>query len=315
VPFKVEDNLRAYMGKGEYASFMSLYGFPMDLAGKIMRPYINMIRGMQMSMQGYASSWDQQNNALLQYNYTEPRLMEAMQSLNPFSARWFPGKTGDRIAKLNVFGGSLEQHQLAGPEFLTGLKQGPSHIFLRREGVYAHARTGDVNPGETIYDYRMTMRADSPMAEYLYRMREKEATYMYDKQLQEDALSNTTRRTISAEALAIRRSQEMRQFGILQNPLYGWASPIGFMWHLPMAPGIAPRDMVAKMVARSKQGGGAGWGAAMHQLNESLAQGASRVLQPHKTSMVVYCPKCGMSNYCGTRCKNPSCRAVQFSRN
>jgi hypothetical protein len=310
VPFKVRDNLRAYMGKGEYAGFMSLYGFPMDLAGSMMKPYINMMRGMQMSMQGYASANDQQGDALRQWNYTEPRLMEAMQSLNPFSAKWFPGKTGERIAKLNVFGGSLEAHQLAGPDYQTGLKQGPSHLFLKRKGVYAFARTGDVNPGETEYNYRMEMRAAQPMAEYLFR--EKEAAFMYDKQLQEDAMNNTMRRTVSAEALQIRRTQEMQSFGIMQNPLFGWASPLGFLWHTPMAPGLAPRDQISKMVARSKHGGGGGWGDSIRRLGDTLTQGATRIAQPHKTAMVVYCPRCNMSNYRGSKCKNPNCRQVQY---
>jgi hypothetical protein len=310
VPFKVKDNLRAYMGKGEYAGFMSLYGFPMDLAGKIMKPYISMMRGMQQSMQGYASSWDMQGDALRQYNYTEPRLLEAMQSLNPFASKWMPGKTGDRIAKLNMFGGSLEQHQLAGEDYLTGLKQGPSHIFQKRKGVYAHARTGDVNPGETDYNYRMEMHAAQPMAEYLYRT--KEASFIYDKNLQEDALNNTMRRTVSAEALAIRRDQEMRGFGILQNSLFGWASPLGFLWHNPAVPGMSPRDSISKMVARSKTGQGGSWLDGVRNLGTNLKTGTSRLVQPHKTAMVVYCPKCGMSNYRGSRCKNPSCKQVLY---
>jgi len=310
IPFKVRENLRAYMGKGEYAGFMSLYGFPMDLAGKIMRPYVSMMRGLQQSMQGYATSWDMQNDALRQYNYTEPRLLEAMQSLNPFASKWIPGKTGDRIASLNKFGGSLEQHQLAGNDYLDGLKQGPSHIFQKRKGVYAHARTGDVNPGESEYDYRMTMHAAQPMAEYLYR--QNEAAFMYDKNLQQDALNNTMRRTVSAEALMIRRNQEMSTFGITQNSIFGFGSPIGFLYHNPLVPGMSPRDSISKMVTRSKQGGGGSWLDGVRNIGTNLKQGASRLVQPHKTYMVVYCPKCGMSNYRGSRCKNPSCHQVLY---
>ncbi|MFN7991437.1 MAG: hypothetical protein U0R44_04745, partial [Candidatus Micrarchaeia archaeon] len=213
VPFSVKDNLRAYMSKGEYTNFMSFYGFPMDLAGKVMRPYVNMMRGMQMSMQGYASRWDSTGDSLRQWNSTEPRLLEAMQSLNPFSFKWFGGKNSERLAKLNGMGGSLERHQLAGNDYMTGLRQAPQDIFLQRKGVYASARTGDANPGETTYNYRMELQADAPMAEYLYRS--KEAAYLYDKGVEKAAMDNTVRRTVSAEALAIRRDQEMRGFGVL----------------------------------------------------------------------------------------------------
>lgn len=313
LPFRVQDNLRAYMGKGEYASFMAFYGFPMNLAGKMIRPYVGMLRGMQMSMQGYASKWDSTGDALRQWNYTEPRVLEAMQSLNPFSFRWFPGKTGDRIAKLNGMGGSLERHQLAGYDYLTGLRQAPQEIFLQKKGVYANARTEDVNPGETYYDYRMTMKADATMAEYLFRT--KEAAYMYDKQLIRDAMDNTTRRTVSAEALAIRRDQELRGFGVLQNSLFGWANPVAFLWHMPMPifpQSLTPKDIVSKYVSRSKYGHGEGFGAGVRRVAEDLARGTSRIMQPHRISMIVYCPRCGMSNYRGSVCKNLSCKQAQY---
>jgi hypothetical protein len=264
-----------------------------------------MMRGMQMSMTGYASSWDQVPDAMRQWNYTEPRLMEAMQSLNPFSSRWMPGKTGERIAKLNVFGGSLEQHQLAGNDFMAGLKQGPSHTFLRRKGVYAFARTGDVNPGETYYDYRMTMRPEAAMAEYLFR--EKEATYLYDDKVRQAAMDNTTRRTVSAETLAIQRDRELRGFGILQNSLFGWANPVAFLWHMPLPifpQSATPKDMIAKAVARHKYGHGATFGDSMRRVGESIYQGATRLTQPQNTHRVARCPRCSTSGYRGSVCKN-----------
>ena len=311
VPFSVKTNLKAYMNKGEYTNFMAFHGFPMDFAGKLLRPYVSMMRGMQMSMTGYASSWDQVPDAMRQWNYTSPRLMEAMQSLNPFSSKWMPGKGGERIAKLNVFGGSLEQHQLAGDDFMSGLKQGPSHTFMKRKGVYAFARTGDVNPGETYYDYRMTMRAEAPMAEYLFR--EKEATYLYDDKIRQAAMDNTTRRTVSAESLAIRRDQELRGFGILQNSLFGWANPVAFLWHMPL-PGVpqsaTPKDMVAKYVARHKFGQGGTFGDSMRRVGESISQGATRLTQPQNTHRVVWCPRCSTSGYRGSTCKN--CRQALY---
>jgi hypothetical protein len=314
VPFNVKDNLRAFMGKGEYMNFtLGPYGFPMDLAGKMLRPYVGMMRGMQMSMQGYASKWDSTGDALRQWNYTEPRVLEAMQSLNPMSFKWFGGKNSETMSKLNVFGGSLERHQLAGHDYMVGLRQAPQDIFLQKKGVYANARTEDVNPGETFYDYRMTMKADAPMAEYLFRS--KEASYMYDKEMYKAAMDNTTRRTVSAESLAIRRDQELRGFGVLQNSLFGWANPLAFIWHMPVPlfpQSATPKEIVAKYVARSKHGYGGGFGSNLKGMAEGMGQGLSKLVQPQKLSMVVYCPKCGMSNYRGSMCKNAACKQAMY---
>ncbi|MFH0737692.1 MAG: hypothetical protein V1827_03325 [Candidatus Micrarchaeota archaeon] len=311
--FKVKDNLRAYMGKAEYASFMASSGFAMDFAGKVMKPYINMMRGMQMSMQGYASSKDSTQDSLRQYNYTEPRVREAMQSLNPFSARWSSGKTGDRIAKLNMMGGSLEAHQLAGPDYQAGLSVAPSDIYLNRKGIYSPARIGEANPQERAYSYRMELLPDAAMAEYA--MRSKEAALIYDKEIQKASMDNTVRRTVSAEALAIRRDQELRGFGMMANPLWGWANPLMFAWHAPvpfMPSWLTPKEQVAKWKTRSIQGGGGSFGDSIQHLGERLGRGVSNAMQPHKISMVVYCPKCGMSNYRGSHCKNPSCKQAQY---
>ncbi|MBU0531958.1 hypothetical protein KKB44_00525 [Candidatus Micrarchaeota archaeon] len=301
--YSVKHNLRAYLDRGEYASFMGMYGFPMDLAGKMMRPYTNMIRGLQMSMQGYASKWDSTPDALRQWNYTQPRILEAMQSINPFSFRWYPGKTSETISKLNKYGGSLEQHQLAGPEFSAGLKQAPQDIFLQRKGAYATARTDAVNPGTSFYNYRHEMQFDAPMAEYLLRTHD--ATYMYDKKVQEAAMNNTVRRTVSAEALAMRRDQELRGFGAMQNPLFGWANPIAFLWHMPVPlypTSLTPRDIVSNYVRRAKHGGGGSYADGLTGVANDLAKGTSKLVQPHRIHMVVYCPKCSRSGYRGSRC-------------
>lgn len=304
--FKVRDNLGAYMSKGEYANFMSLYGFPMDLAGKMMAPYIGMIRGAQMSMQGYASKWDTTDNALRQWNYTEPRLREAMQSLNPFSTRWFSGKTSERIAKLNVWGGSLEQHQLAGPEYYTGLRQAPQDIQTQSKGVYSNARTGEANPATSQYNYRHELQYAEPMAEFLYR--NKEAAYLYDKKVRDAALSTTQRRTVSAEVLAMTRERELRGFGITQNPLFGWASPVGFAWHMPVPfyPQSATlKDITAGMVRRAKHpeaGGGGGWEAAVNRVGQSISTGTKKFFSPGALQRQCHCGRCGRSGMRGGTC-------------
>jgi hypothetical protein len=302
--FSVKDNLGAYMSKGEYANFMTLFGFPMDLAGKMLRPYAGAIRGMQMSMQGYASKWDSTPDALRQWNYTEPRLREALQSMNPFSFKWFGGKTSERVAKLNVFGGSLEQHQLAGHEYLGGLRQAPQDIFLQRKGVYASARTGETNPGASTMDYRANLQYDAPMAEYMWR--NKETSFIHDRKVEEAAMTNTQRRTVGAEALAMRREQELRGFGVMQNPLFGWANPLAFIWHTPVPlfpQSASPKDIVSKMVAKHKHGGGGGsWAASVGNVGESLARGTKNLMRPDLISRQVWCPRCSRSGMRGARC-------------
>ncbi|MDD5171913.1 MAG: hypothetical protein PHF60_02645 [Candidatus ainarchaeum sp.] len=311
LPYALKDNLKAYMGKGEYVNFMASYGWGMDPARALMRPYINMLRGVQMSMQGYASKWDSTGDALRQWNYTPPRIQEAMQSINPFSSRWVPGKTGDRMAKLNVFGGSLERHQLAGPDYQAGLRQAPSDIFLSRKGVYASARTGEANPGASYYNYRSELVLDNKMADYMYRA--KESAFIYDKNVQKSAMETSVRRTVSAEALAIRRDQELRSFGVLQNSLFGWANPVGFIWHMPV-PGfpssLTPRDMATNYMQKSKTGHGRSFSDGIRRMAEGISQGASRMAQPGRMAMIVYCPKCGTPNYRGSSCK--SCKQVQY---
>jgi hypothetical protein len=264
--YDINVNLRAFMEQGTYNSFMAFYGFPMQVAKYAMQPYTNMMRGLQQSMQGYASKWDQREDPLRQWNYTNPRLLEAMQVLNPFSSRpygdgkvfgFIPTGPFSRFAKkLNVFEGSLERRQLAGPDFYGGLGQGPSDIFLQRKGVYASARTGDANPGESFYDYRYNLQADATMAEYLYRARQEgrlaqDAIFLHDEATRKAALDNTTRRQVAIEAHSIRRHQEMYMFGAMKNPVLGYSNPLAFLWHIPIPlwpQQFTPRDIVSNLM-------------------------------------------------------------------
>jgi hypothetical protein len=119
-------------------------------------------------------------------------------------------------------------------------------------------------------------------------------------------MDNTVRRTVSAEALAIRRDQEIRGFGVVQNSLFGWANPVAFLWHMPlplMPSSLTPKDVVAKWVARSKHGYGGSFSDGVKRVSQDLASGGSKFLQPHKLSMIVYCPKCSTSGYRGARCR------------
>jgi len=308
VPYSVKDNLRSYLSKGEYANFMTLYGFPMDVAGKMLMPYQSMIRGMQMAMQGYPSKWDMTGDPMRMWDHTAPRFSEWSQSFNPFSFSWFGGKTSDRIKKLNYWGGSMERSQLAGSDFIRGLAQGPADLMHSRKGIFSNLRTLDCNPGASFYNYRNTLVLDSPMAEYLYRM--KEGAFYHDDGVRKAAMDNTTRRTISAEALAAKREGELRNFGILSNPIYGWASPLTFLMHLPlpfMPPSWTPKDIMSKWAMRAKGGHAPSFTENMRSFAERSSAGITRFFQPGMRDRLVSCPKCGIMNTRGVRCKNPTC--------
>ncbi len=303
--YDIKDNLRAFMDRGQYTNFMAFYGFPLDLAGKIMRPYTSMMRGLQMSMQGYASKWDSTGNALAQWNYTQPRIREAMQSVNPFSFKWFSGKTWDRLAGLNVYGGSLEKHQLAGRDFTKGLLQGPQDIYLTRKGVYSSARTDEANPGISDYDYRHVLNPTVKAAEYAFRMNE--GAFMYDERIRAAAFTNTVNRTVGAEALAMRRNQELYSFGIMQNQMFSLLNPLMPLWHgFPMG-GPSTKDIVSGYLARSKTGGSTSFTQRLQTTVENIGRSVTRAVQPQMLARTTYC--CGTSNYRGSRCRK--CGRVQ----
>jgi predicted RNA-binding Zn-ribbon protein involved in translation (DUF1610 family) len=74
-----------------------------------------------------------------------------------------------------------------------------------------------------------------------------------------------------------------------------------------------PKEIVAKYVARSKHGsGGGGFGSNIKNMAEGMGQGLTKLVQPQKLAMVVYCPKCGMSNYRGSMCKNAACKQALY---
>jgi len=302
--YSVKDNLRAYMNKGEYANFMTIYGFPMDVAAKILMPYQSMVRGMQMSIQGYPSKWDRSGDPMKMWDHTQPRFSEWMQSFNPFSFSWFGGKNSEYIKKLNVFGGSLERSQLAGADFLKGLSQGPQDLFHSRKGIFSNMRTMDANPGASAYDYRSTLQLDAPMGEYLYR--NKEGAFFHDEGVRKAAMDNTVRRTVAAEALALTRERELRHLGVAANPLYGWANPFAFLWHMPVAfvpSSITPKEIVSKWMLRAKGGQPASFTDSMRSFAERSTTGMKQFFQPDLRMRISQCGKCGRSNPRGAKCQ------------
>ena len=300
--YPAEDYLKATMSDTQWKMFKyGPYGLLLNVARRMHQIPASMFGGMQMAMQGYPARMDQTGNPLKPSYETPPRILEALQSLNPFSFEW--GTKGGKItSKLNVWEGSLQRRQLAGPDIMQGVVQAPQDIFGKRVGAFAVARFGEANPGASLYTYGYHLKLDPAMAEWLIRNRD--AVYMYDQEVKEQAYSNTMRRTVSMEALAIRRAQEMRHFGILQNSIYAFANPVFAMWHgLPFTPpSLTLKEQVMKMAQRARSGRGMNLGQSMEDLYQRAANITTRVMHPSKAKLVSYCRKCGRPGYKGQKC-------------
>ncbi len=302
--YQAKEYVRGTMTKSEWYTFNAIHGFPLDIASKMMRPYAQMFGGMQMSMQGMASKWDKSQNPLKTWDYTPTRFAEAGRALNPLSFSWGKSALGQLPKKLNVWEGSLEKHGLAGADIIGGHAQAPQDIFGKRTGTYVVARAFEANPGASIYDYRVNIKVDPTQAEFMHR--NKDSFALMDKETKEQALSYTMNRTVSAEALGIRRSQELMAYGMWQNSLYGWANPLTFIYHLPLPfipPSLSPKDIATNAVRKAKmKEPGRSWAAGVGDMFRDAGQASLRYMQPWKGAMVAFCPVCHKPNYKGSRC-------------
>ena len=304
-----EAYLGAYYNRAEWRNMMwGPYGGTMNLAAKALQPLQSMIGQLQMSMQGYPSSWDSSGSPLRNVDHTDVRFLEALSGLNPLNHT-----TNKYLRSLNVWESSTERRQLAGKAFLEGLTAGPQHVNHLRKGIYTNVREGGWSPSYLHGDYRMETYLDPAMAEYAFRA--KETLYLYDQKWRDQAMNNTMRRTVAAEELAIKRRQELASYGITTNPLFGWATPIAFAWHLPfplVPQSLTPRDLTAKALEKSRGGRGGGVWSAIEGMGRGAYEGTARLLQPRTASKIVYCPYCKTSNFRGTECKNPLCRKPNY---
>ena len=310
--FDAEDYLRGTMTGSQWKVFKyGPYGLVADLATKMQRVPANMFGGMQMAMQGYPSRWDLTGNSLKPWDYTPTRLGEAVKALNPFAADWYWSKDGAEnkyfqkmSGGLNVWEGSMQRRQLTGPDIMKGLGQAPQDVFYKRVGTFGTARMGEANPSASYYDYQYNLKLDPAMAEWM--IRNKDAYYLYDKEVKEQAMSNTMRRTVAVEALAMRRSQELRGFGVFQNSLYGWFCPPMFMWNMPVPgfpPSGSPKELTMGAVRKWRSGGGGRTlGATAKEKMRSSVDTATRVMKPHMAALTGYCRKCGKPLIKGNRC-------------
>ena len=275
----------------EWGIFNVQYGLPIRAARAAFIPFAAATRAFQMSIQGYPSRWDIKESPMKPWNYTNVRFGEAFRAMSPlasFTQFSLPFKipippVGDLVGKIPLvgsalksqifdrfdgkkvdisepWGSSLERSHLAGREFTAGLRQVPQDISFNRVGVFASARTGEANPGGSYYDYRAYLHLDPAMAEYLaYRSGEMSAYFRSQKYVAGQAHTGTIKRTVAAEAKAMRAEEELRGFGMLQNPLYSWFNPALFIWHsglgfIPFLPSLSPHELLQSYAQRKQRG-------------------------------------------------------------
>jgi hypothetical protein len=300
----------AYFSRAERRNFMwGPYGGFMNFASRALKPLQSMMGQLQQSMQGYPSSWDSTGNPLRDVDHTDVRLLEAMQGANVLN------HTSNKYLKwLNGFESSAVRRQVAGDAFGAGLRAGPQHLWHFNKGIYTDVREGGWSRTYLGGDYRMETYADPAMAEYAYRT--KEALYINNTKIREQALNNIVRRTVSAEELAIKRRQELASYGILTNPLFGWATPLGFLYHIPFPvfpQSLTPRDILARQLERARGGQSQGVLGSIQEMGRGAYEGTVRLLQPHMVAKITYCAYCKTSNYRGTECKNPRCNGRKYN--
>jgi hypothetical protein len=215
------------------------------------------------------------------------------------------------IHKMNVFPqGSAETSQLTGYDHQLGLTSrysgsGVSAIYKGADGV---SRNMLANIGASYTDTRANEQMAGTMAEYLMLKGGKmSGYYMNDPMIRKQGLTDTIRRTVSAEALAIRRQQELMGFGITQNTLYSWSNPLLFAWHMGV-PGfpqsLSPKELMSTAVNRWRRGYSSGNLADGMKGYMKRAGGAmNRAFNPSMGSLHRWC-HCGVPGHAPGVCNN-----------
>jgi len=312
-PFPLRANLRAYMDQGEYTNFMAIYGWPALAGRKMIRPYQNIVASFQRSMQGYASRWDSTNDPLRPAgNYTSPRLLEAFRNLNPMSFSWGRNWASQKMSGMNKYESRAEKAQLSGYDFQMGLRQAYSDIQVTYKGAANIARFS-ANPGLSYNDTKFNEQLSPAMAEYaMMKMGPMSGYFKEDPYVRKMAMTDMLNRTVSAEALAIRRQQELAGFGISQNSLYTWFSPVTFPWHMGI-PGfpsaLSGKEIIYGAVNRFRPGyHGGNIGETVSNGMKKVGMGMQRAFSPSMAAMQKFCAKCGSSSFSPGVCKGCGAR-------
>ena len=306
MPINIRSNLRAYLDKYEYGTAMAMHLWPTTIARRMIMPYQKMVAGPQRSMTGYASRWDTTFDPLRPFgNYTEPRLLEAIRGYNPMSVShkgWF----GKFTSKANIYESRANRAQVIGADHESGLEYDYLDQAMTYKGVSSVMRKGLANPGVSYMDTKFNEQLSPRAAEYLSERRNTGGMAGYfkaDPYVQRMANSDTIRRTVSAEALAIRREQELMGFTMWRNSLFTFFNPPLAVWHMgfPLFPQkLSPKELVTSAANRLKRGYGGG------SLTESAGRGVSATydaftaaMTPWNAARTRYCRRCGKSGQPG----------------
>lgn len=309
-----------------------------------------MFNNIQRAIQGTAGRFDQTFNPLKPWNAGSSRTLEAFSSLNPFNVydrvsipQYRLLMKLDEILRLskeqgnNIAGREIDLHKylkkfgytetsqikgmLAGRDFGKGLSVAPQDIWFIREGVYSSARTGEANPGASMYDYRFTLQIDPAMAEFLaFRAAKQSSYFKEDKGIIDNAFRSTIRREVRAEYKALRSEEELRNFGPLNNPVYAWMGPFWYLWHsgglgllTPFMPSWSIRETAVSFVQKIKSGGSSPIGEIGKQIKEQGQKAkeiGERFFKVSKRGDVMDCPTCYTRVFRGNRCRK--CNALIY---
>jgi hypothetical protein len=308
--YSMKANLGAYMSKGEYMSFMLQGGWAAALSRHAIMPYQKLVAGPQRSLQGYASShdWNPQDALRAYGDHTPPRLLESLRGYNPFSFSHGPSNSrfSQLLQKANWFESRAEKAQLVGYDHQKGLSQGYAAIQTVYKGAANIARTGLANPGASYMDTKFNEQIAPAMAEYaMMSMGPMSGFYESDEYVRRMGMTDTIRRTVSAEALAIKRQQELMGFGVFQNQLYTWFNPLLFAYHMGV-PGyptsMSPKELIGNFINKWKRGGSSGnLEQSLRSAMRSTADGMARAFSPQMASLQKFC-SCGKPGMRGCAC-------------
>jgi hypothetical protein len=309
MPINIKSNLRAYMDKYEYGTAMAMHLWPAMLARRMMMPYQKAIAGPQRSLTGYQTRWGAEHaegDPMRPFgNYTQPRTLEAIRGYNPMSFS-HKGKLGKYLGILNRYESRAERAQLVGADHESGLEYDYLDQARVYKGVSSVMRKALANPGVSVMDTQYNEQLSPKAAEYLIERRRPGGMGGYfkaDPYVNQMANSDTIRRTMSAEALAIKREQESTGYEWSRNTTFTFFNPPLALWHMgfPFFPQkLTPKEMVASAANRLKRGyGGGSVVESAGRGLKSVGQVGHAAMTPWLAATTRYCRRCGKSGQPG----------------
>jgi len=203
-----------------------------------------------------------------------------------------------------------ERADLSGIRIMNGLRQSPHEVMHIYSGIDANARVGDANPGVSYYDQYHRLKSDTNVSQYLAyefgRYSNQNFSGYFKGNEGYSSMANTPLikrdNNITAETLLSQREHELKNFGFWRNPVYGWFSPVAFIWHNPFVSSVSVRaaTMGLKNSISTKEGRDR-FGRWIRDIGRRLEPkklpklllDRLNPINPYGTTSVRYCPNCG----------------------